>query len=137
MLIPVIQQHVAEGSMVFTDQFATYACLRDLGYRHYTVCHKYENSHFVIEGRNIIRVSTNHIERLWVELERTLAHMTLERTLQCPNLESYRQLRLYGTRETNIVRLLRDIANIWRAVMARRQQPVQAQAEAEQLKSCE
>ena len=130
-LIPLIQRYVAEHSMIFTDEFATYKCLRDLGYKHYTVCHKYEFSHYVIEGRNIIRVSTNHIERLWVELEKTLAHMTLEKTKQCLNLESYRQLRLYGTRETNLVRLLSDIAETWRAVVARRQQPAEAQAQAQ------
>ena len=130
-LIPLIQRYVAEHSMIFTDEFATYKCLRDLGYKHYTTCHKYEFSHYVIEGRNIIRVSTNHIERLWVELEKTLAYMTLEKTKQCLNLESYRQLRLYGTREMNLVRLLSDIAETWRAVVARRQQPAEAQAQAQ------
>ena len=57
--------------------------------------------------------------------------MTLEKTLQCLNLESYRQLRLYGTKEANLVRLLRDLAEIWPAVVARRQQVVEAAAQAE------
>ena len=48
-LFPLIQQYVADGSMVFTDQFATYACLRDLGYRNNTVCHKYEYSHCMMK----------------------------------------------------------------------------------------
>ena len=133
-LIPLIQQYVAEGSMVFTDEFATYKCLRGLGYKHYTVCHKIEFSHFVIEGRNIIRVSTNHIERVWVELDKTVEHLTKEKTLRSLNLESYRQLRLYGTKESNLVRLLRDIAQVWRAVIARRQQQEEAEVQADLLR---
>ena len=119
-LIPLIQRHVAPGSLVFTDEFATYACLRDLGYRHYAVCHTYEFTHYAIEGSYIIRVTTNHIERLWVEVARTLAHMTLEKTLQCLNLESYRQLRLYEEKdERNVVRLLSDLAEVWPALVQR------------------
>ena len=125
-LIPLIQRHVAPGSLVFTDEFATYACLRDLGYRHYTVCHKFEFSHFVIEGPCIIRVTTNHIERLWVELEKTLEHMTLEKSLKRLNLESYRRLRIYGEKDVNVVRLLCDIALAWRYVLVKRQQRGQA-----------
>ena len=128
-LIPLIQRFVAPGSLVFTDEFATYTCLRDLGYRHYAVCHTYEFSHYVIEGPYIIRVTTNHIERLWVELDKTLAHMTLEKTLRCLNLESYRQLRLYGDKETNVVRLLCDIALVWREVLVKRQQRERDQAQ--------
>ena len=118
-LIPLIQKHVAGGSMIFTDEFATYQCLRELGFRHYTVCHKYEFCHFVIEGPDIIRVCTNHIERLWIEVDRTLAHMSLEKTLRCLNIESYRQLRLFEEdAEQNLIRLLSDIAEVWRAIVA-------------------
>ena len=88
----------------------TVRCLRGLGYEHYTVCHKVELSHFVIERRNIIPVSTNHIERVWVELDKTVDHMPLEKTLRSLNLESYRQLRLFGIKESNLVWLLREIA---------------------------
>ena len=133
-LIPLIQRYVAEHSMIFADEFATYKCLRSHGFKHNTACNKYEFSNHVIEGRNVIRVSTNQIERLWVELEKTLAHMTLEKTKQCLDLESYRQLRLYGTREMNLVRLLSDIAETRRAVVARRQQPAEAKAQAQYLK---
>ena len=56
--------------------------------------------------------------------------MTLEKTLQCLNLESYR-LRLFGTNETNLVGLVRDLAEIRQAIVARRQQPVVDAAQAE------
>ena len=49
-LIPIIQRFVRPGSMVFTDEYATYMYLRQLGFRHSTVCHKHEFCHFVIEG---------------------------------------------------------------------------------------
>ena len=67
-----------------------------------------------------------------MELERTLAHVSPEKTERCLNLESYRQLRLYGTREANIVWFLTDHAEIRPAIMARRRQPAAAQVEAQQ-----
>ena len=117
--------------MVFTDEFATYMCIRSLWFKHDTVCHKHEFCHFMIEGSDIIRVCTNHVVRLWVELEKTLAHMTLEKTLQCLNLESYRQLGIYGTNKANLVLLLRDLAEVWQTVVARRLQAVEAAVQAE------
>ena len=55
-LIPIIETFVRRGSMVFTDQLATYTCLRSRRYRHYTVCHNNEFCHFVLEGPNITGV---------------------------------------------------------------------------------
>ena len=71
-------------------------------------------------------MTTNHIEMIWVELEKTLEHMTLEKSLRCLNLESYRQLRLYGEKDVNVVRLLCDIALVWREVLIKRQRGAQA-----------
>ena len=63
-LLGLIQAHVKAGSMVFTDEWSSYRGLESLGYRHYTVCHKFEFSHFYEEGVLVIRACTNHIERL-------------------------------------------------------------------------
>ena len=76
-----------------------------------------------MEGTKVIRVSTNHIERLWVEVRRTLAHMTVDKTKQSLNLESYRQLRLFDKNyNPNLVRLLRDVQAMWPIREAKKKQ---------------
>ena len=117
----LIQANVLPGSMIFTDEWAGYNSLNRLGYKHLTVCHKNEFSRFVIEDTKVIRVSTNHIERLWVDVRTTLAFMTLERTKDSLYLESYRQLRFYDEHyNPNLVRLLTDIEAMWPMREARR-----------------
>ena len=39
-LMPIVQEHVAEGATVYTDEFNVYAKLDELGYKHDTVKHK-------------------------------------------------------------------------------------------------
>ena len=39
-LIPVIQRHVAPGPRVFSDNWAVYATLNELGYTHFPVTHR-------------------------------------------------------------------------------------------------
>ena len=110
----LIVANVKPESMIFTDEWPSYSCLSDLGFKHYTVCHKTEFSHFYEEGVRVIRASTNHIERLWLEVRRTTAHMTVQRTLGVLNLETYRQLKFYDAQGYgNVVRLLQDIAALW------------------------
>ena len=64
----IINAHVKQGSMVFTDEWPGYNGLRRLGFRHYKICHKTHFSRLVLEGQQVIRVSTNHIESLSLEL---------------------------------------------------------------------
>ena len=109
----LILQHVRPHSTIFTDEWPGYNHLNDLGYRHYTVCHKREFSRNVIEGTRIIRVTTNHIERLWLELRETTAHMTLSASCMNLNFESYRQLVLWSKdANENLRRLLLEIARL-------------------------
>ena len=106
----IINAHVKRGSMVFTDEWPGYNGLSRLGFRHFKICHKTHFSRLVLEGRKVIRVSTNHIERLWLELRKTTAHMSLARTRETLNIESYRQLRLYDENDNdNVCRLLGDL----------------------------
>lgn len=41
-IIPIIQSHVKEGSIIWSDEHKSYSSLNSLGYVHDTVCHKYE-----------------------------------------------------------------------------------------------
>ena len=110
----LIDAHVKPQSMIFTDEWPSYSRLNDLGFKHYTVCHKTEFSHFYEEGVRVIRACTNHIERLWLEVRRTFAHMSVQMTLGVLNLETYRQLKFFDAQGYgNMVRLLQDIATLW------------------------
>ena len=106
----IINAHVKRGSMIFSDEWPGYNGLSRLGFRHFKICHKTHLSRLALDGQNVIRVSTNHIERLWLELRKTTAHMSLDRTRETLNIESYRQLPLYDKKDNdNVCRLLGDI----------------------------
>jgi len=40
IMIPLIVQHVAKGSTIYTDGWLAYNSLNQLGYKHFTVIHK-------------------------------------------------------------------------------------------------
>ena len=66
-LLRVIQRHVAPGSTIFSDGWAAYTDLNDMGYTHFSVVHKkafkttYENP----VTNEKIEVHTNTIEGAW------------------------------------------------------------------------
>ena len=77
-LIPIIRKYVRPNSIIFSDKWAAYIGLGD-EYKHYTVTHKYRfvKYHF-LEERKVLKVTTNHIERLWVEPRRILRGLTCD-----------------------------------------------------------
>ena len=64
-LIPIIQQHVKQGTIIVSDEWRGYRSLSELGYRHETVNHSLT---FVNEETGY---STNRIEGLWSHLRRS------------------------------------------------------------------
>ena len=66
-LIPLIQCHVAPGSTIYSDVWSAYCNLNALGYRHFTVLHKYSfKKVYVKEGtEEKVTVHTNQIEGAW------------------------------------------------------------------------
>ena len=64
-LLPLIQKHVAPGSIIYSDRWKAYAPIqRVLGYRHFTVNH---NKHFKDPSTG---VHTNGIESDWQTIKR-------------------------------------------------------------------
>ena len=66
-LIPLIQRHVEPGTTIYSDGWTAYCDLNDLGYRHFTVLHKYS---FKKVYKNVATgveevVCTNQIEGAW------------------------------------------------------------------------
>ncbi|XP_060590076.1 uncharacterized protein LOC132745237 [Ruditapes philippinarum] len=66
-LIPLIERHVEKGSTIYSDGFSAYFHLNDMGYRHFTVIHKYsfKKTYKNAETGDIEVVHTNRIEGAW------------------------------------------------------------------------
>ena len=62
-LIPIIEEHVHQGSMIYTDGLATYRCLSEKGFVH-TSCNHSEGEYVAPDGTN-----TNTIESLWYNMK--------------------------------------------------------------------
>ena len=63
-----IRENVKPGSTIYTDEWRGYWGLKHLGFNGKTICHKRRYSRFEFSGIVATRVTTNHIERIWVEL---------------------------------------------------------------------
>lgn len=68
-LEPLVIQHVAVGSIIWSDEWRAYSELNSLGYSHYTVNH---SEHFVCP---ISLVHTNHIENMWMRAKKKFRRM--------------------------------------------------------------
>ena len=68
-------------------------------------------SRFEFEGDVATRITTNHIERMWVELRRSLKHLRREEFARYLGLETYRQLNLYHREHRlNFTKLFADFS---------------------------
>lgn len=65
-LLPIVQQFVAEGSHVITDELTSYSQLSALGYNHDVVCH---GSAEYVKGN----IFTNNMEGFWSHFRRMVA----------------------------------------------------------------
>ena len=70
-----ILDNVLSGSTIYTDEWRGYNGSNELGFYHKTICHQRRFSRFEIGRTNATRITTNHIERMWVELRRTLKYI--------------------------------------------------------------
>ena len=105
----IIGEFVLPGSTVFTDEWAGYNGLAAMGYNHHTICHKRRFSRFIFKDETATRITTNHIERMWVELRKTMKYMKTENLEKYLNLEPYRLLHLYGTTQECFKKVLLDV----------------------------
>lgn len=76
-LHPIIQEYVKTGSIIWTDGWAAYNGLQDLGYTHRTVNHKKE---FISADG----VCTNAIEGYWATLKQFCRHTEVLRSRLLP-----------------------------------------------------
>ena len=97
----------------FCNYFAKtgHFCVFTQGFTHKTICHARRFSRYEINGTMVTRVTTNHIERMWVELRRSLKFMDRENFLPYIDLESFRQMFMnHVNPRQNVLTMLKDFA---------------------------
>jgi transposase len=62
---PLIQQTIAEGSVVYTDEYDIYARLSEWGYDHRTVCHAKGEYARDDDGDGFCETHVNTLEGFW------------------------------------------------------------------------
>ena len=106
-----IVANVLPGSTIYTDEWRGYNGLDQKGFTHKTICHARRFSRYEINGTMVTRVTTNHIERMWVELRRSLKFMDRENFIQYIDIESYRQMYMYHANPyDNVLSMFADFA---------------------------
>lgn len=80
-LIPIIQEHCAVRSYVYSDEWRSYSTLTTKGFRHATVCHQ-ENFVDPVTG-----VHTQLIERTWLDAKVKI--LKKQRGVPLKNLQSH------------------------------------------------
>ena len=92
----IIKANVERGTTIYTDQWGGYEGLQDEGYTHKTINHSRRFSRVEIDGTKATKITTNHIERVWVELRKTMKHMDKKTFKRFINLETYWELKLFN-----------------------------------------
>ncbi len=62
---PIIEQYVAKGSLIYTDEYDIYARLPSWGYAHETVCHSHGEYARDDDGDGFCEVHVNTMEGVW------------------------------------------------------------------------
>lgn len=74
-LIPIIEKYIKKGSIIHSDCWASYKCLKKLGYMHKTVNH----SKYFVNFRN--GACTNKIEVEWRHAKHAMPHYGVQKGL--------------------------------------------------------
>ena len=115
-LTKIIMDNVIAGSTIYTDEWKGYNDLKRRGFDHKTICHKKRFSRFEFQGNVATRITTNNIERMWIELRRTLKYMDMKTFTRYIWLEPYRQMKLFHKMDdANLECVLRDFGTYCRA----------------------
>ena len=109
-LLPIVRKYVQPWTYIFSDKWLAYWQLRD-GYNHFMVVHKkrFVQYHF-FHNLVVLKVTTNHIERIWVELRKDLRGVRKEDVERRLREVPYRLLRLAGANhDENLWNVITDI----------------------------
>ena len=109
-LLPIVKKYVKPQTYVFSDQWAAYHTLGGT-FKHFTVTHKRRFVKYLFfEDMLVLKVTTNHIERLWVELRRILKGVTVDEFPDKLALVPYRLMVITpGQHTENMIKFLGDL----------------------------
>ena len=89
-LIPIIRKYVKPGSIIFSDSWSAYFSL-DGEFKHFVVVHKRRFVKYLLfENRVVLKVTTNHIERIWVDMRLILRGVPMDEIRRRLNEVPYR-----------------------------------------------
>ena len=77
-LIPLIERHVEKGSTIYSDGWTAYCNLNDIGYKHFSVLHKYafKKTYKHTEAGQFVSVHANQIEGAWKHAKKHFRKMS-------------------------------------------------------------
>ena len=90
----LIELFVMPGSTMHSDDFKSSCGLKEKGFDHKTINHVERYCRFEFDGEVVRRITTNHIERSWVDLRRSLRHQSGDEMGEFLKLESYWEFSL-------------------------------------------
>ena len=112
-LSAIINQYVVPGSILFSDGWSGYGNLDNL--QHYVVVHKERFVMYHFMNNFILKITTNHIEREWVELRKYIRGLPPDMVRERLFEVSYRLFRLStGNINDNLRNIYEDIAEFCR-----------------------
>ena len=106
-LIPLIEKYVEKGSTIITDCWASYKCLKDLGYKHETVN---PSENFVDPSTG---ACTNLIENRWWCIKRQLPTTHTRAKTFDKHLMEYMWRTLYSDKSNLFEHFLYDICKVY------------------------
>ena len=111
-LLPIVRKYVKPNTLIFSDKWSAYFGLAD-GYRHYFVVHKRRFAKLLfLENRLVIKVTTNHIERIWVDLRQILRGVSkADLPYRLPEVPYRLMTMVPGMHVENLLAFLRDLAS--------------------------
>ncbi|KCZ78763.1 hypothetical protein H311_00198 [Anncaliia algerae PRA109] len=82
-IIPIVVSQVASSSIIWTDEHKSYKCLKNLGFEHDSVCHKYEFGN-KLNGINTQAVeSFNNCIKIKIKRQKGVKPCDKEEFLKC------------------------------------------------------
>ena len=109
-LVALIEKYVHPGTVIFSDKWGGYVNL-NRRFNHFTVVHKKRFVKYLFfVNRLVMKVTTNHIERVWVDVRKKMKGLKKEDVSDRIKEISYRRLNLMNeAHHRNVTQLLQDV----------------------------
>ena len=111
-LVPIIERFVKPNSFVFSDKWAGYVSLNGT-FHHFIVVHNKRFVKYHFDGRDVVKITTNHIERVWVDVRKAIRGVAIEDVNRRIQEVPYRRLKLENkTHRERVGAVVEDIVRL-------------------------